>query len=64
MRTIRPLLAAVVAALAFASALLFGAAPASAHDAAESTSPASGATVAVFESAFSVMFNFSVLDFV
>ena len=57
MRTIRPLLAAVVAALAFASALLFGAAPASAHDAAESTSPASGATVAEVPASVSVTFN-------
>ena len=57
MRTIRPLLAAVVAALAFASALLFGAAPASAHDVAESTSPASGATVAEVPASVSVTFN-------
>ena len=57
MRTIRPLLAAVVAALAFAAALLFGAAPASAHDVAESTSPASGATVAEVPASVSVTFN-------
>jgi methionine-rich copper-binding protein CopC len=57
MRTIRPLMAAVVAALAFASALLFGAAPASAHDAAESTSPANGATVAEVPASVSVTFN-------
>jgi len=57
MRTIRPLLAAVVAALAFASALLFSAAPASAHDVAESTSPANGATVAEVPASVSITFN-------
>jgi len=57
MRTIRPLLAAVVAALAFASALLFSAAPASAHDAAESTAPANGASVAEVPASVSVTFN-------
>ncbi|SDX46086.1 hypothetical protein SAMN04487912_1139 [Arthrobacter sp. cf158] len=57
MRTIRPLLAAVVAALAFASALLFSAAPASAHDVAESTAPANGASVAVVPASVSITFN-------
>ncbi|MFJ4170963.1 copper resistance protein CopC [Paenarthrobacter sp. NPDC089714] len=57
MRTIRPLLAAVVAALAFASAVLFGAAPASAHDVAESTTPANGATVAAVPASVSITFN-------
>ncbi len=57
MRTIRPLLAAVVAALAFASALLFSAAPASAHDVAESTTPANGASVAVVPASVSITFN-------
>ncbi|MGJ3190417.1 copper resistance protein CopC [Paenarthrobacter nitroguajacolicus] len=57
MRTIRPLLAAVVAALAFASALLFSAAPASAHDVAESTAPANGANVAEVPASVSITFN-------
>lgn len=57
MRTIRPLLAAVVAALAFASALLFSAAPASAHDVAESTAPANGASVAEVPASVSITFN-------
>ncbi|WP_416417828.1 copper resistance CopC family protein [Paenarthrobacter aromaticivorans] len=57
MRTIRPLLAAVVAAIAFASALLFGAAPASAHDVAESTTPANGARVAEVPASVSITFN-------
>ncbi|MCP1412090.1 copper resistance CopC family protein [Paenarthrobacter sp. A20] len=57
MRTIRPLLAAVVAALAFASALLFSAAPASAHDVAESTTPANGASVTVVPASVSITFN-------
>ncbi|GGV47532.1 copper resistance CopC family protein [Paenarthrobacter nicotinovorans] len=57
MRTIRPLLAAVVAALALASALLFSAAPASAHDVAESTAPANGATVAEVPASVSITFN-------
>ncbi|WP_347109318.1 copper resistance CopC family protein [Paenarthrobacter sp. S56] len=57
MRTVRPLLAAVVAALAFASAVLFGAAPASAHDVAESTTPANGATVAEVPASVSITFN-------
>lgn len=57
MRTIRPLLAAVVAALAFASALLFSAAPASAHDVAESTAPTNGATVAEVPASVSITFN-------
>ena len=57
MRTIRPLLAAVVAAIAFASALLFSAAPASAHDVAESTAPANGASVAEVPASVSITFN-------
>ena len=57
MRTSRPLLAAVVAALAFASALLLGAAPASAHDVAESTTPANGARVAEVPASVSITFN-------
>lgn len=57
MRTIRPLLAAVVATLAFASALLFSAAPASAHDVAESTAPANGASVADVPASVSITFN-------
>ncbi|PRB35628.1 copper resistance protein CopC [Arthrobacter sp. MYb23] len=57
MRTIRPLLAAVVAALAFASALLFSAVPASAHDVAESTTPANGASVAEVPASVSITFN-------
>ncbi|MGR0160720.1 copper resistance CopC family protein [Paenarthrobacter nitroguajacolicus] len=57
MRTIRPLLAAVVAALAFASALLFSAVPASAHDVAESTAPANGASVAEVPASVSITFN-------
>ncbi|GAA2871263.1 copper resistance CopC family protein [Paenarthrobacter ilicis] len=57
MRTVRPLLAAVVAALAFASALLFSAAPASAHDVAESSAPANGTTVATVPASVSITFN-------
>ena len=57
MRTIRPLLAAVVAALAFCSALLFSAVPASAHDVAESTTPANGASVAAVPASVSITFN-------
>ncbi|MGO4146287.1 copper resistance protein CopC [Paenarthrobacter sp. YAF11_1] len=57
MRTIRPLLAAVVAALAFASALLFSAAPASAHDVAESTTPANGTAVTQVPASVSITFN-------
>ncbi|WP_284975831.1 copper resistance CopC family protein [Arthrobacter sp. efr-133-TYG-104] len=57
MRTTRTLLAAVVAALAFAGALLFSAAPASAHDVAESTAPADGATVAGVPASVSITFN-------
>ncbi|WP_311211537.1 MULTISPECIES: copper resistance protein CopC [unclassified Arthrobacter] len=57
MRTIRPLLAAVVAALAFASALLISAAPASAHDVAESTTPANGTAVTQVPASVSITFN-------
>ncbi|WP_426005565.1 copper resistance CopC family protein [Paenarthrobacter sp. NyZ202] len=57
MRTIRPLLAAVVAAVALTAAVLFGAAPASAHDVAESTAPANGASVAEVPASVSITFN-------
>lgn len=57
MRTIRPLLAALVAAVAFTAAVLFGAAPASAHDVAESTAPANGASVAEVPASVSITFN-------
>ncbi|UVJ39951.1 copper resistance protein CopC [Arthrobacter sp. CJ23] len=57
MRTIRPLLAAVVAALTFAAAVLFSAAPASAHDVAESTAPANGTTVAAVPASVSITFS-------
>ncbi|MEV7604200.1 copper resistance CopC family protein [Paenarthrobacter sp. NPDC089322] len=57
MRTIRPLQAAVVAVLAFVSALLFAAAPASAHDVAESTAPANGASVTEVPASVSITFN-------
>lgn len=73
MRSIRrQLLSAVLATLVFAAALLGFAAPASAHDAAESSSPAQGATVATAPEQVSVTFNknplgigaqFSVKDF-
>ncbi|MFJ5956090.1 copper resistance protein CopC [Paenarthrobacter sp. NPDC092416] len=57
MRNIRPLLAAIVAALTFATAVLFAAAPASAHDVAESTAPANGATVAEVPASVSITFS-------
>jgi copper resistance protein C len=57
MRPVRQLVATAAAALLFAATLLFGAAPASAHDAAESTSPANGSTAATVPGAVSVTFN-------
>ncbi|CAH0251166.1 Copper resistance protein C [Arthrobacter sp. Bi83] len=56
MRSTRQLLIAVLGAVAFA-AMLFSAGPASAHDAAESSSPAAGATVATPPAKVSVTFN-------
>jgi methionine-rich copper-binding protein CopC len=57
MRSIRHLLSALIGALFFAAAVLSAAAPASAHDAAESSSPAQGATVATPPEKVSVTFN-------
>ena len=57
MRLIRQLLSALLGAAILAAALLGAVAPASAHDAAESTSPASGATVATPPEKVSVTFN-------
>lgn len=57
MRSIRHLLSALIGALFFAAAVLSAAAPASAHDAAESSSPAQGATVATLPEKVSVTFN-------
>jgi methionine-rich copper-binding protein CopC len=57
MRLIRQLLSALLGALILAAALLGAVAPASAHDAAESTSPAAGATVAMPPDTVSVTFN-------
>ncbi|MGP4030998.1 copper resistance CopC family protein [Pseudarthrobacter sp. 1C304] len=54
---IRQLRSALLGAMIFAAALLGIAAPASAHDAAESTAPASGATVATPPEKVSVTFN-------
>lgn len=54
---IRQLRSALLGAMIFAAALLGVAAPASAHDAAESTAPASGATVATPPEKVSVTFN-------
>lgn len=56
MRSTRQLLSAVLGALAFA-ALLLTAGPAAAHDAAESSSPADGATVATPPAKVSITFN-------
>jgi methionine-rich copper-binding protein CopC len=56
MRSIRQLLTAVLGAVAFA-ALLFAAGPASAHDAAEASSPADGATVATPPEEVSITFS-------
>lgn len=57
MRPIRHLLRALVGALFFTAAVLSAAVPASAHDAAESSSPAQGATVATPPETVSVTFN-------
>ena len=57
MRLIRQLSSALLGAVILAAALLGAVAPASAHDAAESTSPASGATVAAPPEQVSVTFN-------
>ena len=57
MRPIRHLLRALVGALFFTAAVLSAAAPASAHDAVESSSPAQGATVAAPPETVSVTFN-------
>jgi len=57
MRPIRQLLSALFGALFVAAAVLFGAAPASAHDVAESSSPAQGATVATPPEKVSITFN-------
>lgn len=56
MRSIRQLLTAVLAAVTFA-ALLFAAGPASAHDAAEASSPSDGSTVATPPAEVSITFN-------
>ncbi|WP_457972720.1 copper resistance CopC family protein [Arthrobacter sp. D1-17] len=56
MPSIRQLLTAVLAAVTFA-ALLFAAGPASAHDAAEASSPSDGATVATPPAEVSITFN-------
>lgn len=56
MRSTRQLLSAVLGALAFA-ALLLTAGPAAAHDAAESSSPSDGATVATPPEQVSITFN-------
>ena len=56
MPSIRQLLTAILAAVTFA-ALLFAAGPASAHDAAEASSPADGATVAMPPAEVSITFN-------
>lgn len=57
MRPIRQLLSALFSALFVAAAVLFAAAPASAHDAAESSSPTQGATVATPPEKVSITFN-------
>ncbi|MDZ4092917.1 MAG: copper resistance protein CopC [Arthrobacter sp.] len=57
MRLIRQLFSALLGAAILAAALLGAVAPASAHDAAESTSPATGATVAAPPEQVSVTFN-------
>ena len=57
MRPIRQLLSALLGAMIFAAALLGAAAPASAHDTVESTSPAAGATVATPPETVAVSFN-------
>jgi copper resistance protein C len=57
MRSIRQLLSVLVGAVLFAAVVLFAAGPASAHDAAESSSPAQGATVATPPEKVSITFN-------
>jgi copper resistance protein C len=57
MRPIRQLLSGVLVAVILVSALFGAAVPASAHDAAESTSPASGATVAAPPERVSITLN-------
>jgi methionine-rich copper-binding protein CopC len=57
MRPIRQLLSALFSALFVAAAVLFAATPASAHDTAESSSPAQGATVATPLEKVSITFN-------
>lgn len=57
MRPIRQLLSALLGVLVFATVLLGAVGPASAHDAAESSSPADGATVAAPPEQVSVTFN-------
>ena len=57
MRLIRQLLSAVLGALILVSAVVGAAVPASAHDAAESTSPAPGTTVATPPEQVSITFN-------
>ncbi|WP_120522619.1 copper resistance CopC family protein [Arthrobacter celericrescens] len=57
MRPVRQLVATAVAALLFTATVLFGAAPASAHDTDVSRSPANGSTVAKVPDTVSVTFN-------
>lgn len=57
MRLIRQLPSAVLGAMILVSALVGSAVPASAHDAAESTSPAPGSTVATPPDKVSITFN-------
>ncbi len=57
MPLIRTLLSALLGALALTAVMLAGVGPASAHDAAESSSPAAGATVAMPPEQVSVTFN-------
>jgi methionine-rich copper-binding protein CopC len=57
MRSIRQLLSVFLGVVFFVAAVLFSAGPASAHDAAESSSPAQGATVATPPEKVSITFN-------
>ncbi|MCU1511522.1 MAG: copper resistance protein CopC [Arthrobacter sp.] len=57
MRLIRQLLSSVLGAMILVSALVWAVDPASAHDAAESTSPAPGATVSTPPEQVSITFN-------
>ena len=57
MRPVRQLFAAAVAGLLFAATVVFGAAPASAHDVDESRSPAADSTVAAVPETVSVTFS-------